>query len=236
MERIEAEELLDLDRWSPEEVACALCAIRRVNLLYGGNSMHKRLFQGVANRMPRRDMDILEVAAGHADVLQAAAHVLLRQGFALRFSLLDRCPMHLPGKDAWDATLPQPQLLTGDALHIPLPDQSVDVISCCLFLHHLSPEQARAFLKEALRVARMAVLVNDVERRRSNYWLSHLQTLVDPSRISRHDGPTSVRQSYTYAEMDSLLRQTGCEYKLQRGFLFRLGGTLWKSPQATTSQ
>lgn len=236
MERVEAEELLDVDRWSREEVACALCAIRRVNLLYGGNRMHKRLFQGVADRLPGRKMDVLEVASGHADVLQAAAHVLLRQGFGLRISLLDRSPMHLPEKGDWDPTLPQPHMLTGDALHIPLPDNSVDVVSCCLFLHHLGLEHARAFLQEALRVARVAVLINDLERGRRNYWLSRLQTLVDPSRISRHDGPASVRQSYTYTEMNGLLRATGCEYSLQRGFLFRLGGTLWKSPAAVCSE
>lgn len=230
MERVEEQELLDFDHWSPEEVACALCAIRRVNLLYGGNSMHKRLFQNVANRIAGKEMDILEVASGHADVLQAASHMLLKQGFHLRISLLDRYQMHLPGRGDWDATLPEPQMLTGDALHIPLADGSVDVVSCCLFLHHLSTQHARAFLQEALRVAKVAVLINDVERRRRNYWLSHLQTLVDPSRISRHDGPTSVRQSYTYLEMQDLLRETGCEYSLQRGFLYRLGATLWKSP------
>lgn len=229
MERVEKQELLDSDQWSPEEVACALCAIRRVNLLYGGNAMHKRLFQGVSSRISNKEMEILEVASGHADVLQAASHMLLKQGFQLRISLLDQCSLHLPGKGDWDFRLPQPQLLTGDALHIPMADGSVDVVSCCLFLHHLSPGHAREFLREALRVARVAVLVNDVERRRRNYWLSYLQTLVDPSRISRHDGPTSVRQSYTYAEMEALLRETGCGYSLQRGFVYRLGATIWKS-------
>lgn len=228
MERVEQQELLDSDNWSPEEVACALCAIRRVNLLYGGNAMHKRLFQGVADRVPSKRLDILEVASGHADVLQAAARMLRKQGFDLRIALLDRCGMHLPGNGDWDALLPKPELLTGDALHLSLADGSVDVVSCCLFLHHLSVENARAFLRESLRVARVAVLVNDVERRRRNYWLSHLQTLVDPSRISRHDGPTSVRQSYTYAEMEALLRETGCQYSLRRGLVYRLGGTIWK--------
>lgn len=222
--------MLDFDHWSPEEVACALCAIRRVNLLYGGNRMHKLLFQEVTSRISTKDLEILEVASGHADVLQAAAKMLLKQGFRLRLSLLDRSRLHLPARCDWDASLPEPNLLTGDAMSLPLADNSVDIVSCCLFLHHLSTDEASAFLKEALRVARVAVLVNDVERKRTNYWLSHLQTLVDPSRISRHDGPTSVRQSYTYMEMEDLLRKTGSEYALQRGFVYRLGATLWKSP------
>lgn len=228
MERVEEQELLDFDHWSPEEVACALAAIRRVNLLYGGNRMHKRLFRRVAERIRGRKLEVLEVASGYADVLQAASRMLQKEGFLLQISLLDRCALHLPGPGDWDPSLPKPHLLTGDAMNLPLADNSVDVVSCCLFLHHLSTDQARTFLKEALRVARVAVLVNDVERKRTNYLLSHLQTLVDPSRLSRHDGPTSVRQSYTFGELKSLLRETGREYTLERGFLYRLGATVWK--------
>jgi hypothetical protein len=104
----------------------------------------------------------------------------------------------------------------------------MDVVSSCLFLHHLSMDDARTFLKEALRVARVAVLINDVERTRTNYLLSCLQTLVDPSELSRHDGPTSVRQAYTFTEVENMLRETGYSFELQRGFLFRLGAILWK--------
>ncbi|HET9087916.1 MAG TPA: methyltransferase domain-containing protein [Acidobacteriaceae bacterium] len=219
---------MDYDHWSPEEVACALAAIRRVNLLYGGNRMHKRLFQRVAERISSKKLDVLEVASGYADVLQAASIMLQKKGFLLHISLLDRCALHLPGTGDWDPSLPKPDLLIGDAMNLPLADNSVDVVSCCLFLHHLSTDQARMFFKEALRVSRVAVLVNDVERQRTNYVLSRLQALIDPSRISRHDGPTSVRQSYTWAELKNLLRETGREYSLQRGFLYRLGATIWK--------
>lgn len=232
MERVEGQEMLDSDHWSAEQVACALGAIRRVNLLYGGDRMHKRLFRCAASRLTGKQMDILEVASARGEVVQAAARMLIERNIVPRVSLLDRSDMHLPGALDWDAALPQPALLVGDALAIPLPDQSVDVVSCCLFLHHLSPEQARTFFREALRVSRVAVLVNDIERTRINYLLSLLHTLVDPSELSRHDGPTSVRQAYTYAELRDLLQETGHRFELQRGFLFRLGAIAWKHPAA----
>ena len=228
MERVEAQEMLDSDHWSAEEVACALGAIRRVNLLYGGDRMHKQMFRRVASHFAMKQMEILEVASARGEVVQAAARMLMKKNISVRISLLDRSDLHLPGTRDWDASLPQPTLLVGDALAMPLPDRSVDVVSCCLFLHHLSAEQARAFLKEALRVSRVAVLVNDVERTRVNYLLSRLHTLVDPSELSRHDGPTSVRQAYTFSELKQMLRETGCDFQLQRGFLFRLGAILWK--------
>ena len=229
MLRVEQNEFLDSDQWSPSEVACALGAIRRVNFFYGGNRMHTRLFERVSSRVHLERLEILEVASGRADVLQAASRMLMQKNISVEISLLDRSPLHLPQACDWDRALPQPTLLIGDALEIPLNDRSVDVVSCCLFLHHLSVKQAQAFLKEALRVARVAVLVNDVERCWRNYFLSHMYRFIDPSKLSRHDGPVSVRQAYTFAELKCLLQETGREFELQRGYLFRLGGILWKN-------
>lgn len=227
MERVEAEEMLDADGWSAAEIACALGAIRRVNLWYGGDRMHRRLFRRIAGRLPEKKMEILEVASARGEVIQAVARTLRQEGFEVRISLLDRSGLHLPATTDWDPELPEPTLLVGDALEIPLEDGSADVVSCCLFLHHLSEQQARAYLREALRVARVAVVINDVERTGINYLLSRLYTLIDPSRLSRHDGPTSVRQAYTKAELEKMMQETGCRFELRRGFLFRLGAIVW---------
>lgn len=228
MERVEAQEMLDSDHWSAEEVACALGAIRRANLLNGGDRMHKRLYNHVVSRMSLKKLDILEVASARGEVVQAVVRMLMKKQISVRISLLDRSGLHLPQAGNWHPDLPQPALLVGDALEIPLEDNSVDVVSCCLFFHHLGVDQARAYLREALRVSRVAVLINDIERARTNYLLSHLYTLIDPSELSRHDGPTSVRQAYTFAELENMLRETHCSFELRRGFLFRLGAILWK--------
>ena len=228
MQRVEAEEFLDSDGWSAEEVACALGAIRRVNQINGGDWMHKRLFRRIISRLPANQIDILEVASARGEVIQATARMLQRNKISVRISLLDRSDMHLPGKLDWDPSLPPPNLFVGDALEIPLPDHSVDVVSCCLFFHHLGEQQARRFLQEALRVCRVAVLVNDVERTRMNYFLSRLYSLVDPSELSQHDGPTSVCQAYTFQELKNMLQETGSGFELRRGFLYRLGAILWK--------
>jgi ubiquinone/menaquinone biosynthesis C-methylase UbiE len=233
MERIEAEEMLDSDRWPAGDIACALTAIRRVNRLYGGDRMHKRLFRRVCARTKLRRLEVLEAASARGEVIQAVARALRRRGVTLRIALLDRSRSHLPAEGDRPAGVEPPQLIVGDACEIPLPDRSVDVVSSCLFLHHLSEQGARIFLQEALRVARVAVLINDVERTRTNYMLSKLQRLVDPSWLSRHDGPTSVRQAYTFAELRRMLAETGREFELRRGPIFRLGAILWQSNPAS---
>ncbi len=218
-------EWLDENGGTPEEIASALRSITFVNQWFGGNRVHRLLLAEAARVSGAPRLHVLEAAAGFAIPLSRAALHLQRAGVEVHATLLDLHRNHLPSQ--WPAGLPPPKLLEGNALEIPLAEGSVDVVSCCLFLHHLSPGQAAAFLKEALRVARVAVLVNDVHRTRAHYGLARLFALADPSRLSRHDGPVSVRRAYTRAELAAMLHATGQRWTLRRFFLYRLGALLW---------
>ena len=103
----------------------------------------------------------------------------------------------------------------------------MDIVSCCLFLHHLEPPQIVRYLAEAQRVARVAVVINDLERSAIHYRLAQLNRIIDPSRISRHDGPVSVRRAYTRGELARMLTDTGRSFHLERAWLYRLGAVLW---------
>ncbi len=225
MKRVVEEEWLDRDLGSPDEVASALRSIGAVNRLFGGNRTHTLLLRKIAQHSGSRRLHVLEVASGRGQVVAAAARALRRQGLELDVTLLDLNRSHLPQN--WPPELAPPTTLEGDALAMPLSNGSVDVVACCLFLHHLSVEQAHCFLHEALRVARIAVLINDLERTSTHALLSKLMSVVDPSRISRHDGPASVRQAYTRQELETLFAETGRDWYLSRRFLYRLGGVIW---------
>jgi ubiquinone/menaquinone biosynthesis C-methylase UbiE len=221
-------ELLSPESGSAQEVANALRSLRWVNQLFGGSRMHTALLTHVARTVSRPDFHILEVAAGHASALQAAALKLLPIKPQLRITLLDKSAQAFPSRNRWLSHLPVPDTLVADALRVPLPDSSVDVVSSSLFLHQLNLREAAYFLKESLRVARVAVVINDLERSMTHFALARLLALVDPSRLSRRGGPASVRQAYTLPELKILLQTTGHSYEVRQGYLFRLGAILWK--------
>lgn len=233
MERVVDDEWLDDDRGTPAEIAASLESITLVNKRFGGVRLHARILKRALARVPRNRRPhirphILEVASGRAGVLQAA---LARLDFAADvtpdITLLDRSAAHLPDPRTWPPAWPMPRVLTGDALALPLADASVDIVSCCLFLHHLEPPQVVRFLAEAQRVARIAVVINDLERNPIHYRLAKLNRIIDRSRISRHDGPVSVHRAYTRRELAHMLANTGCSFVLERAYLYRLGAVLW---------
>lgn len=224
MERVVEQELLDQDECTPREIDKALRSIARVNRRFGGDSLHARLLARALAGVPNgRKPHILEAASGHATVLRRA---LTRLGAAVQVTLLDRKIQHLPNPRDWPGEMAL-STMRGDALALPFPDASVDIVSCCLFLHHLDPPDVQRFIREATRVARVAVVINDLERSAAHYRLAQMHSLFDRSRLSRHDGPVSVRRAYTFRELAGMLALTGCQFSLARAYLFRLGAVVW---------
>ena len=85
------------------------------------------------------------------------------------------------------------------------------------------------FVNEALRVCRVAVLINDLVRHPLHLSLVYAGMPLYRSRLTRHDAPASVRQAYTVEEMQSLLAQTSAaRVEIHRHYLFRMGVVAWK--------
>jgi ubiquinone/menaquinone biosynthesis C-methylase UbiE len=220
MKRVVRAELLDADAGSPAEIARSLADIRFVNRWFGGVSTTSALVQHVAERTGRADFSLLEVAAGSGDVPESTQRRLQYRDIRLAITLLDRRASHLPGLN--------PRVVAADALALPFRDQSFDLVACGLFAHHLEPDGVVAFVNEALRVARVAVLINDLIRDPLHLGLVYA-SLPLHGRLSRHDGPASVRGAYTVAEMSEMLRLTGAaRVEITRHYLFRMGVVAWR--------
>jgi hypothetical protein len=79
-----------------------------------------------------------------------------------------------------------------------------------LTLHHLPPDAAVTALGEMRAAARLAVVVNDLVRSRVSLAIVWIATrLLACHRISRHDGPLSVRRAYSPEELRSLAEKAG---------------------------
>lgn len=221
MKRTPIAELLDSDAGTPAQVAGSLRDLRFINRAFGGISTACKLLESVSRKTGRQKMSLLEVAAGSSDVPQLAAERLREEGIALDIAVLDRVPSHLNGA--------RPAIV-GDALALPCRSESFDLVSCSLFAHHLMPGELQQFITEALRVCRVAVLINDLIRNPLHLALVYAGLPLFRSRLTWHDAPASVRQAYTVAEMSEMVGQTSAaRLDISRHYLFHMGVTAWKA-------
>jgi len=193
------------------DLSQSLADIARLNALFGGRRITlahvKRLIAGA----PRdREITVLDVGTGGADVPKSLARWARRAGRRIRVLALDRDPPTLAVARRAAARYPEIVLLQGDALALPVRPRSVDVVISGLTLHHLEPAAAVRYLAEMDATARVGFVVNDLVRSRAAYALVWLATrALTRNRMSRHDGPLSVLRAYTPDEVRALCEKAG---------------------------
>jgi ubiquinone/menaquinone biosynthesis C-methylase UbiE len=227
MERILTAELLDEDRGTPAEIAASLDDLWRINRWLGGVRSNLRMLERVFDRAGSGRLSILDVGTGDARLAARLASALGRRKLRAEFVALDRRHSHLRNSHPRRLSLP---LVAADVAQLPFRENSFQVVMCNLFLHHFSGERAQELLRQMARVASVALIVNDLERNWLPYLFIRVAYPFARSRITRYDGPASVRQAYTEEELCQLARRAGFEqFEVARLGSFRLGLTLWKA-------
>jgi ubiquinone/menaquinone biosynthesis C-methylase UbiE len=224
MKRLVIPELLDTDSGTPAQIAASLSDLRRINRWFGGIPTSQSMVQSISRKSGVRSLSLLEVAAGAGYVPLTLRERLSPRGIHLAITLLDRSHSHLR------CSRNTAQAVAADALALPFADNSFDFVSCCLFAHHLSPQDLIVFVNEGLRVCRIAVLINDLIRHPLHLILVYAGFPLYRSRLTRHDAPASVQAAYTPREMlDILRRSKAAEIDLTTHYLFRMAVVVWKS-------
>jgi hypothetical protein len=226
MRRVVTQELLDSDQCPPHEVEKSLRDLSRINRWFGGVATTRKMIERVAAMTGKKHFSMLEVAAGFGEVPKLAAEQLARKGITLDVTFLDRLSSHL---------LPGKRSVVADALVLPFPDTSFDLVSSSLFAHHLEPVELARFVDEALRVSRDAVLINDLIRHPLHLALVYAGWPLMRSHVSRVDGVASVRRAYVPEEMQGIIASpspngSARRVEIRAHYLFRMGVIAWKSP------
>ena len=225
MKRVPCIELLDTDSGTRSEIEASLKDLRNINRWFGGIATTESMVRDVARASGQRRISWLEVASGFGDLPKAVLERIRSSGLELDITLSDRSASHL------NHSFPA---VAADVLSLPFPENSFDVVSSTLFMHHLGPEQVVECVREGLRVCRKAVLINDVVRHPLHLMLVYSGLPLFRSRLTHHDAPASVRQAYTIEEMHALLKQIpGIKVEIKKHYLFRMGVIVWK-PSPTT--
>ena len=228
MRRTNSEEILDSENCPASEIPTSLRDLCRVNRWFGGVATTCKLLERVVSVSGLKRLSILEVAAGLGEVPRGAALQLARHGVSLNITDLDRVPSHLQ---------PNHRALAADALALPFPDASFDVVSCSLFVHHLQPDEVKRFAAESLRVSRFALLINDLIRHPLHLALVYAGFPLMRSYVSRVDGVASVRRAYVPEEMRAMLADglsAAGKVEISTHYLFRMGIIVWKGTESNS--
>jgi ubiquinone/menaquinone biosynthesis C-methylase UbiE len=207
MERhVHAHELLDGPLDDPAALAANLRDLRRINRWFGGVALSRRAVRALAGG--RRDLSLIDVGAGAADIPLALVGRDVGRAIAV-----DHRPEVRAMALAIEPALARDTVVTyevHDGRSLPYPDRAFDLAHTSLVLHHFDGPDAVALLEELRRIARVGVIVNDLERSRLGLLGARVLTrTVARAAYTRHDGPLSVRRAWRRTEAEALLHAAG---------------------------
>jgi 2-polyprenyl-3-methyl-5-hydroxy-6-metoxy-1,4-benzoquinol methylase len=213
--------MLDLSRrdMQPEEMdrpdldaglhGQALRALARINRLSGSAGILWPEIRDLRRRLAR-PVRVLDVATGGGDVPLRLWRKARRAGLSIEFAGCDRSPTALDVARRAAGRLGAPvDFFECDVRAGELPG-GYDVVTCSLFLHHLTTDGAVAFLAKLREAAGELALVNDLRRSRAGLHLARVAArLLTRSPVVRADGPRSVAAAFTVPEVLGLASRAG---------------------------
>jgi len=212
MERLtDAVELLDGPLDDPIALADNLRDLGRINRRLGGVGLSAAAIDALAAH--RDELSMLDVGTGGADIPAGLIKLARGRGRHLRVVGVDSRPEVLAAAVRANpaiVTIEGLELHVGDGRALRYPNRSFDIAHASLVLHHLDAADTVRMLREMGRVARLGVVINDLQRSRLGWigaWL--ISHVLSGNRLTRHDAPLSVRRAYRASEMADMLRSTG---------------------------
>jgi len=196
---------------TPEQLHGALDDIRSVNRFLRGSKILVDAVRG--HLVARRDgspLTVLDVGTGGADLPLDLVAEAARLGRPIRIVAVDRDPVTLNYARRATAATPEIEVRSADAFALPFAPGSFDLVTASLFLHHFVHADAVRLLAAFRRLARRAVLINDLERHIVPWaFIALAARVMRRHPMFVHDAPLSVLRGFTKGELLAAAKEAG---------------------------
>jgi 2-polyprenyl-3-methyl-5-hydroxy-6-metoxy-1,4-benzoquinol methylase len=216
---------MDDPNLDPLEHRRALSGLRRINAICQTSKHLANEMVRIANHRSLKSMSILDLGCGSGDIAMSLARRMAIRlpcqvtGWDISPTAIEFANDHLDrhkGSSKSDGSKLESLRFEQADVFEPT-SQSFDIVYCCLFLHHFTEEQAIQMLSRMRQLAKVAVIVDDLQRTPLGLWLAKLGCyLLSRSPVVRFDGPQSVRAAFTTHEAIELARQAGMNHCVVR--------------------
>lgn len=222
--RSEETEIMDDFNIHGTELEQALTSIARINQLLGGNRLTINAVDEIVSVKGKdKRIKILDLGCGNGDMLRALSKLASKKKYNFCMTGVDANAFTVQHARNLSAAYPEISYTCADLLDPDFFPEECDIILFTLTLHHFTDEQIITLLQKSAPHARLAIVVNDLERSRLSYMLFHLVSkMFRLNRMNDTDGKRSILRGFTRKELDILARKMNFKnYSIRWKWAFR---------------
>ncbi len=206
-------ELIDLgpQHYTQEEYLDCLHQLGKVGKYLGGD---RASYQAIDHLIPR-PASILDVGCGGGDFTQKLGKRYSScqiKGIDISGEAIDYAKKHHQRNNvSFDS-----------CLLCNVSSKSYDVVIATLVCHHLNDDELILFLKDCTRIAKKAVIINDLHRHPLAWFAFKLSApLIFRNRLITHDGALSIKRAFTRKDWQKYLEALHAKGKITWHWPFR---------------
>ncbi|WP_422080088.1 methyltransferase domain-containing protein [Ulvibacterium sp.] len=216
-------ELMDNPEVSQQTLENVLRDINRANRILGGNRATIKALSQLVSQNPRDSYTVLDMGCGDGAMLREVVLFFRRIGKNVKCLGIDLNGNAL--RMAREASLDFPEItyLKKDILDSDASGLECDMLITTLTLHHFYDEEIPAILKRFGKLARIGIVINDLQRSPLAYSLFKVFSLIFiHTAMAKNDGLVSIARGFTKAELTQFSKGIlGVEHKIIWQWAFR---------------
>jgi 2-polyprenyl-3-methyl-5-hydroxy-6-metoxy-1,4-benzoquinol methylase len=222
--RSEDTEIMDDFNLHGAELEEALVSIARINQLLGGNRLTINAVDEIVSATGKDKMiKILDLGCGNGDMLRALSKLAEKRSYNFSMTGIDANAFTIQSAKKLSLAYPEINYVCTNLLDPDFFPEECDIILFTLTLHHFTDEQILTLLQKSAQRAKLAIVINDLERSGLSYMLFCLISKVFRlNRMNIIDGKLSILRGFKREELRALARKLNFKnYTIRWKWAFR---------------
>ncbi|WP_343486261.1 methyltransferase domain-containing protein [Allomuricauda sp. d1] len=221
-------ELMDAPDIGVETLKMVFEDINKTNRLLGGNAITVQKVMDWVYETKKESYTILDAGCGDGNMLRALATAFRKAGIRGHFSGIELRDDIIELAREKSLNFPEIAYQKGNIMHLNTENHSCDIVICTLTVHHFENSSIPSLLKTMLGVAKIGVIINDLQRSRLACMLFRLFSMMFmKTNVAKNDGLVSIKRAFKKSELIAFSKKIpGVMYEVKWKWAFRYVWTL----------
>lgn len=146
-------------------------------------------------------ISIIDIGCGAGDILRKVADYGRKNNFKFKLTGIDANEYTVNYARKLSANYPEISYITINVLATEFFELAYDIVLATLFLHHFKNEEIENLLNRLIKKAQLGIIINDLHRSRTAYYLFKLISIFIANPMVKKDGAISVLRGFKKKEL-----------------------------------